>query len=213
MQARIVLVDDHELVRAGICSLLLSAGHQVVAEGSDGDQVECLIEAHNPDVVMLELTLRRFSGLEALAVVRRRWPTLPVILLSMHNTRDCAARAMQIGASGYLLKDCTVIELQLSLQAVLGGHRYLSPGVADLVINTGDGQAVADPSKVLTSRQLEVLLWLVKGKSNKEIAFLLKVSVKTVDAHRAQLMARLEIHDVAGLVLYALRRGIIKLDE
>ncbi|MDF3195055.1 MAG: DNA-binding response regulator [Gammaproteobacteria bacterium HGW-Gammaproteobacteria-13] len=213
MSARVVLVDDHELVRAGIRSLLIEAGYQVVAEGSDGDQVEALVESHQPDVLLLDLTMRRCSGLEALTMVRSRWPQLPVILLSMHDTRDYVLKAMQMGASGYLLKDAAVIELQLALQSVLGGHRYLSPRVAGQVIDAASGRGGEDPLELLTSRQQEVLYWLAKGKSNKEVAFILNLSVKTVDTHRAQIMERLAIRDLAGLVMYALRRGIIKLDD
>lgn len=213
MSARVVLVDDHELVRAGIRSLLIEAGYEVVGEGSDGDQVEALVESHQPDVLLLDLTMRRCSGLEALTMVRSRWPGLPVILLSMHDTRDYVLKAMQMGASGYLLKDAAVIELQLALQSVLGGHRYLSPRVAGQVIDAASGRGGEDPLELLTSRQQEVLYWLAKGKSNKEVAFILNLSVKTVDTHRAQIMERLAIRDLAGLVMYALRRGIIKLDE
>ena len=213
MSARVVLVDDHELVRAGIRSLLHEAGYAVVAEGSDGDQVEALVEQHQPDVLLLDLTMRRCSGLEALTMVRSRWAELPVILLSMHDTRDYVLKAMQMGASGYLLKDAAVIELQLALQSVLGGHRYLSPRVAGQVIDAASGRSGEDPLELLTCRQQEVLYWLAKGKSNKEVAFILNLSVKTVDTHRAQIMERLAIRDLAGLVMYALRRGIIKLDE
>lgn len=213
MSARVVLVDDHELVRAGIRSLLLEAGYQVVAEGSDGDQVEALIEAHEPDVLLLDLTMRRCSGMEALARVRSRWPQLPVILLSMHDTRDYVLKAMQAGAAGYLLKDAAVIELQLALQSVLAGHRYLSPRVAGQVIDAASSADEPAGSDALTSRQQEVLYWLVRGKSNKEVAFILNLSVKTVDTHRAQIMERLGIRDLAGLVMYALRSGMLKLDE
>jgi len=212
MSARVVLVDDHELVRAGIRSLLVQAGYQVVAEGSDGDQVEALVEAHEPDVLLLDLTMRRCSGMEALAVVRSRWPRLPVILLSMHDTRDYVLKAMQAGAAGYLLKDAAVIELQLALQSVLAGHRYLSPRVAGQVIDAASGEEEAS-TELLTSRQQEVLYWLVRGKSNKEVAFILNLSVKTVDTHRAQIMERLGIRDLAGLVMYALRSGMLKLEE
>ncbi|HLD68238.1 MAG TPA: response regulator transcription factor, partial [Pseudomonas sp.] len=141
------------------------------------------------------------------------WAKLPVILLSMHDTRDYVIKAMRLGASGYLLKDAAVIELQLALQAVLEGHRYLSPRVAGQVIEAASGVVVEAPLELLTLRQQEVLYWLVKGKSNKEIAFILNLSVKTVDTHRAQIMDRLGIRDLVGLVMYALRRGIIKLDE
>ncbi|RON67164.1 response regulator transcription factor [Pseudomonas fluorescens] len=213
MSVRIVLVDDHELVRAGIRSLLLEAGYLVVAEGDDGDQVEPLIEAHFPDVLLLDLTMRRCSGLEALTRLRQRWPQLPVILLSMHDTRDYVIKSIQMGASGYLLKDAAEIELKLAVQAVLGGHRYLSPRVAGQIIEAAAGQAMNPSFERLTFRQQEVLYWLVKGKSNKEIAFIFGLSVKTVNTHRAQIMERLGIRDIAGLVFYALRSEIITLNE
>lgn len=213
MSVRIVLVDDHELVRAGIRSLLLEAGYLVVAEGDDGDQVEPLIETYLPDVLMLDLTMRRCSGLEALTRLRLRWPMLPVILLSMHDTRDYVIKAVQTGASGYLLKDAAEIELRLAVQAVLSGHRYLSPRVAGQVIDAAAGQVMDPPFERLTFRQQEVLYWLVKGKSNKEIAFIFGLSVKTVNTHRAQIMERLGIRDIAGLVFYALRSEIITLND
>ncbi|MBM7059117.1 response regulator transcription factor [Pseudomonas sp. UL073] len=213
MPGRVVLVDDHELVRAGIRSLLMDAGYQVVAEGNDGDQVVDLLERHTPDVLLLDLTMRRCSGLEALTLVRARWPRLPVILLSMHDTRDYVLQAMQKGASGYLLKDAAVVELSLALQAVLDGHCYLSPRVASQVVEAASAQTQAAPADELSARQREVLYWLAKGKSNKEIAQLLELSVKTVDTHRAQLMDRLNVRDLPGLVRYALRRGIIGLDD
>ncbi|MCY1362705.1 Transcriptional regulatory protein DegU [compost metagenome] len=193
--------------------MLIEAGYDVVAEGADGDQVEALVEAHSPDVLLLDLTMRRCSGLEALTIVRSRWQDLPVILLSMHDTRDYVVKAMQMGATGYLLKDAAVVELQLSIEAVIGGHRYLSPRVAGQVIDALSRPAVEAPVEQLTGRQQEVLYWLARGKSNKEIAFILNLSAKTVDTHRAQIMDRLGIRDLAGLVRYALRRGIIKLDE
>ncbi|WP_271412270.1 response regulator [Pseudomonas sp. Q1-7] len=191
----------------------MEAGYEVVAEGNDGDQVEALVESHDPDVLMLDLTMRRRSGLEALSIVRSRWPELPVILLSMHDTRDYVVKAMQMGATGYLLKDAAVVELQLSIQSVLGGHRYLSPRVAGQVIDALSRPVSEAPAEQLTSRQQEVLYWLARGKSNKEIAFILNLSAKTVDTHRAQIMERLGIRDLAGLVRYALRKGVIKLDE
>ncbi|MDB6141887.1 MAG: response regulator containing a CheY-like receiver domain and an DNA-binding domain [Pseudomonas sp.] len=213
MSVRVVLVDDHELVRAGIRSLLLDAGYLVVAEGDDGDQVESLIETYLPDVLLLDLTMRRCSGLEALTRLRQRWPVLPVILLSMHDTRDYVIKAIQMGASGYLLKDAAEIELKLAVQAVLGGHRYLSPRVAGQVIEAASGQVMNPPFERLTFRQQEVLYWLVKGKSNKEIAFMFGLSVKTVNTHRAQIMERLGIRDIVGLVFYALRCEIITLND
>lgn len=213
MSVRIVLVDDHNLVRAGIRVLLEDWGYSVVAEGCDGDDVERLLELHRPDVLLMDITMERLSGLEALKCLRVRWPALPVILLSMHDTRDFVLKAMQEGASAYLLKDAAEVELRMAIQAVLSGHRYLSPKISSRVIEAMNTQGSEPEEATLTTRQREVLYWLVKGKTNKEIAYQLNLSVKTVDAHRAQLMVRLNIRDLASLVVYAIRQGILDLDK
>lgn len=214
MSARIVLIDDHTLVRAGIRALLEELDYQVVAEGNDGDQAVALLQQHQPDALIMDITMQRTSGFEALSAVRAQWPTLPVMLLSMHDTRDFVLKAMQLGASAYLLKDAAELELQLALRSILGGHRYLSPRISGQLIEALNSPApVAVAEEALTNRQREVLYWLAKGKSNKEIAFTLGLSVKTVDTHRAQLMERLGIRDLAGLVIYAVRQGVIKVDN
>ena len=214
MSARIVLIDDHTLVRAGIRALLEELDYQVVAEGNDGDQAVALLQQHQPDALIMDITMQRTSGFEALSAVRAQWPTLPVMLLSMHDTRDFVLKAMQLGASAYLLKDAAELELQLALRSILGGHRYLSPRISGQLIEALNSPTpVAVAEEALTNRQREVLYWLAKGKSNKEVAFILNLSVKTVDTHRAQIMERLAIRDLAGLVMYALRRGIISLDD
>lgn len=214
MGARIVLIDDHTLVRAGIRALLEELDYQVVAEGNDGDQAVALLQQHQPDALIMDITMQRTSGFEALSAVRAQWPTLPVMLLSMHDTRDFVLKAMQLGASAYLLKDAAELELQLALRSILGGHRYLSPRISGQLIEALNSPApVTVAEEALTNRQREVLYWLAKGKSNKEIAFTLGLSVKTVDTHRAQLMERLGIRDLAGLVIYAVRQGVIKVDN
>ncbi|MGE8065866.1 response regulator [Pseudomonas sp. NPDC089569] len=213
MTVRIVLVDDHNLVRAGIRVLLEDWGYSVVAEGCDGDDVERLLALHKPDILLMDITMERLSGLEALSKLRVHWPSLPVILLSMHDTRDFVLKAMQMGASAYLLKDAAEVELRMAIQAVLNGHRYLSPKISGRVIEAMNTQGAEPEEATLTARQREVLYWLVNGKTNKEIAYQLNLSVKTVDAHRAQLMVRLNIRDLAGLVVYAIRHGILDLDK
>lgn len=213
MTVRIVLVDDHNLVRAGIRVLLEDWGYSVVAEGCDGDDVERLLQQHKPDILLMDITMERLSGLEALTNLRVHWPALPVILLSMHDTRDFVLRAMQVGASAYLLKDAAEVELRMAIQAVLSGHRYLSPRISGRVIEAMNTQGSEPGEATLTARQREVLYWLANGKTNKEIAYQLNLSVKTVDAHRAQLMVRLNIRDLAGLVVYAIRQGILELDK
>jgi DNA-binding NarL/FixJ family response regulator len=213
MNVRIVLVDDHNLVRAGIRVLLEDWGYSVVAEGCDGDDVERLLQLHQPDVLLMDITMERLSGLDALKRLRIQWPKLPVILLSMHDTRDFVLKAMQEGASAYLLKDAAEVELRMAIQAVLSGHRYLSPKISGRVIEAMNAPSAEPEEVTLTARQREVLYWLVNGKTNKEIAYQLNLSVKTVDAHRAQLMVRLNIRDLAGLVVYAIRQGILDLDK
>ncbi|MDB6141900.1 MAG: Response regulator containing a CheY-like receiver domain and an DNA-binding domain [Pseudomonas sp.] len=213
MSIRIVLVDDHNLVRAGIRVLLEDWGYTVVAEGRDGDDVERLLEVHQPDVVLMDITMERLSGLDALKKLRVKWPLLPVILLSMHDTRDFVLKAIEYGASAYLLKDAAEVELRMAIEAVLSGHRYLSPKISGRVIEAMNTRGTVPEAASLTERQREVLYWLVKGKTNKEIAYQLKLSVKTVDAHRAQLMVRLNIRDLAGLVVFAIRQGILELDK
>lgn len=214
MSARIVLIDDHTLVRAGIRALLEELDYQVVAEGNDGDQAVTLLQQHQPDALIMDITMQRTSGFDALSAVRAQWPALPVMLLSMHDTRDFVLKAMQLGASAYLLKDAAELELQLALRSILGGHRYLSPRISGQLIEALNNPApAAVAEETLTNRQREVLYWLAKGKSNKEIAFTLGLSVKTVDTHRAQLMERLGIRDLAGLVIYAVRQGVIKVDN
>lgn len=213
MTIRIVLVDDHNLIRAGLRALLVEKGYSVVAEGCDGEEVEALLAGCQADVLLMDIEMKRLSGLDALKRVRARWPELPVILLSMHDARDLVVEAMKAGVSGYLLKDAVDMELKLALDAVMQGQRYLSPKVSNRIIEALEASGSRSPKHALTHRQREVLYWLAQGKANKEVAYLLGISVKTVDAHRAQLMERLGIRDLAGLVVYAIRNDIITFKE
>jgi DNA-binding NarL/FixJ family response regulator len=209
---RVVLIDDHTLVRAGLRGLIDDLSHYVVvAEGSDGDQALPLIEQHAPDVLIMDISMQRVSGLDALDAIRARWPQLPVIMLSMHALREYAVRALRVGAAAYLLKEAAETELELALDAALAGEQYLSPKISTSVYEALTPQAGAVPP--LTERQHEVLRLLALGYATKEIAFQLQLSAKTVETHRAQIMVRLGIRDVAGLVVYAIRHGIISLDE
>lgn len=209
---RVLLIDDHTLVRAGLRALIDELpGFAVVAEGADGDEAVALVEQHRPDVVILDISMQRVSGLDALSLLRERWPDLRVIILSMHAQRDVVMRAIRGGASAYLLKEAAETELELALKAVLAGQQYLSPPVSGAVIDSllQREQPVGD---VLTARQREVLRLLALGRNTKEIAYELSLSVKTVESHRAQIMERLGVRDLASLVVYAIRNGIIELD-
>jgi DNA-binding NarL/FixJ family response regulator len=212
---RVVLADDHTLVRAGMRTLLQSLpGIEVVAEAQNGRDVLRLIEQHRPDVVMMDISMPELNGLEATARVARDWPGVRVIILSMHATEEYVCQALRAGAAGYLLKDADTAELELAVKSIARGESYLSPAVSrhvigDYIRRTG---SESNTLELLTPRQREVLQLVAEGNSTKEIARKLHVSVKTVETHRLQLMERLDIHDIASLVRYALRVGLIKPD-
>ncbi|HSB95234.1 MAG TPA: response regulator transcription factor [Spongiibacteraceae bacterium] len=213
MTTRVLLIDDHTLVRAGLRALIDDLrDFSVVAEGADGDQAVPLVLAHQPDVVIMDISMQRVSGLDALALLRQQWPQLPIIMLSMHAARDLVMRAIRAGASAYLLKEAAETELELALSAVLAGQQYLSPAVSGAVIDSLLKRAEPVESEALTARQREVLRLLALGKNTKEVAYELSLSVKTVESHRAQIMERLAIRDLASLVVYAIRQGIIQLE-
>jgi DNA-binding NarL/FixJ family response regulator len=210
---RVVLADDHTLVRAGIRSLLERIpGIEVVGEADTGLEALALIGAHQPDVVLVDIAMPGLNGLDVATRVARDWPQVRVIVLSVHANEEYVARALRAGAVGYLLKDSATAELDLALEAVCRGETYLSPAISRAVISgylarhAGAGRGTESP---LTPRQREILTLLAGGKSTKEIAGVLSLSAKTVETHRAQLMERLNIHDVPGLVKYALHLGLI----
>jgi DNA-binding NarL/FixJ family response regulator len=213
---RVLLADDHALVRAGIRSLLEKmTGIEVVAEAGDGREALELIKKQLPNVVLMDIAIPELNGLEALARTTKEFSSIKVIILSMHANEEYVLQALRAGASGYLLKDAAVAELELALGAVTRGETYLSPRISQRIIGSylerlGTERPVREE---LTSRQREIVQLIAEGNSTKEIAFLLKVSVKTVEAHRAQLMERLGIHDVAGLVRYAMRVGLVPPEE
>ena len=213
---RLLLADDHALVRAGFRSLLEKmTGVEVVAEASDGREALELIKKKLPNLVLMDIAMPGLNGLEALARTTKEFTAMKVIILSMHANEEYALQALRAGACGYLLKDGAVAELELALRVVTRGETYLSPRISKRVIDgylerLGNQSA---PGGLLTARQREILQLIAEGQSTKEIAFLLGVSVKTVEAHRAQLMLRLGIHDVAGLVRYAMRVGLVPPEE
>lgn len=209
---RVLLADDHRLVRAGFRSLLKKMPSvEVVGEARDGREALELIGKHRPDVVFMDIAMPRMSGLEAMARAHRRFPKIKVLILSMHENEEYVMRALRAGASGYLIKDAAVGELARAIRAVVKGKSYFSPQVSKRAIANYlariDGNNKT-PEK-LTSRQREILQLIAEGNSTKEIAFSLGLSGKTVDAHRAQLMKKLGIHDLPGLVRYAMRVGLV----
>ena len=211
-----VLVDDHALVRAGLRALLQKLpGVEVVAEAVDGREALVAIKAFKPDVVLMDISMPGLNGLEAAAVATRDYPESRVLILSAHSSEEYVGQALRAGASGYLLKDAATVELELAIMAVARGETYLSPAVSKHVISNYVRRVGGEAGslELLTPRQRETLQLVAEGKSTKEIARILHVSVKTIETHRAQLMDRLDIHDVAGLVRFALRVGLVKNDE
>jgi DNA-binding NarL/FixJ family response regulator len=213
---RVILAEDHALVRAGFRALLAAIpGVTVVAEAGDGREALSVIEAHLPDVAVVDITMPGLNGIQLITQLRIGHPHVRVIVLSMHDNEEYVRQALQAGAAGYLLKDSSLIELELAVRAVARGGSYLSPMVSRHVVSdylrrTSVGDGVSDG---LTARQREILQLIAEGQTNQQMATSLNLSVKTIETHRAQLMGRLDIHDVAGLVRYAIRSGLIPADR
>jgi DNA-binding NarL/FixJ family response regulator len=213
---RVLLADDHALVRAGIRSLLENMTFvEVVNEAGDGREALQMVKAHSPNIVLMDIAMAGLNGLEAAARITKEFTGVKVIILSMHANEEYVTQALRAGASGYLLKDAATAELKLAVQAVSQGKIYLSPGVSKGVVDNFLERAATNqgPLEHLTPRQREILQMVAEGKTTKEIAFVLNLSIKTVETHRAQLMDRLGIHDVPGLVRYAMRIGLISGDR
>jgi len=212
MAIRVLLADDHTIFREGLRSLLERMPEVTVAcEAGDGREALELIEKERPDIAVIDITMPGLSGLEVAARAKRASPDTKVIILSMHAREVYVAQALRGGVVGYLLKDSAASELALALRSVARGETYLSPAISKHVVGgfLHGTQGEADPLAGLTPRQREILQLIAEGKANKEIASDLGLSVKTVEAHRAQLMDRLGIHDVAGLVKLAIRAGLV----
>jgi DNA-binding NarL/FixJ family response regulator len=211
---RLLLADDHILVRAGLRSLLDGIpGVTVVAEADNGEQAVTLAAEHRPDVALLDITMPGMNGLQAAEKIIRDLPEIRIIILSMHASEEYVRQALKLGVSGYLLKDAATLELHAALEAVSSGATYLSPRITSQVLQSkGLRQTEPHGQSALTPRQIEVLKLLALGKSVKEIAFELQLSPKTVETHRAQIMEKLDTRDLASLVRFAIRTGLISAD-
>jgi DNA-binding NarL/FixJ family response regulator len=210
---RVLLADDHVLVRAGIRALVEAIdGMQIVAEASHGREAVALAREHAPDIVIMDISMKELNGIEATQAIASSMPSVKVLILSMHAAEEFVRRAMKAGASGYVVKDSAPMELRMALDALSRGEMYVSSRVSRHLVSAltdGGGESSLD---TLTLRQREVLQMIAEGNSTKEIAAILEVSAKTVETHRAAIMARLGIHDIAGLVMYAARNKLVMLD-
>lgn len=213
---RVILADDHPVVRAGVRMLLEGLDRiDVVAEAEDGHEAIRLIRDHRPDIVFMDISMPRLRGVEAAQHIARAFPDVCVIMLSVHKNEEYVRQALRAGAAGYLLKDADPEEYKRAIEAVMSGGSYLSPEVTRRVIEgfvekADSGQSPLDQ---LTSRQKEILQLIAEGNSNREIAGLLHLSIKTVETHRSQLMKQLDIHEIAGLTRFAIRTGLVSPEQ
>jgi two-component system, NarL family, response regulator NreC len=209
MPVRVVLADDHALVRQGIKSVLEREGLQVVAEASDGQEAIRQAKALAPDVVVMDIGMPTLNGMDAARELGRCCPKTKSILLTQHDEDQYVSEALSAGVRGYVLKSQVASDLIQAIQQVLRGQVYLSPGISAAVMAAvqSKGQRPADP---LTARERQVLQLIAEGKSTKDVASLLGVSVKTAESHRSRLMQKLDIHETASLVRYAVKRGLVQ---
>jgi len=212
---RVLLADDHVLVRAGSRTLLEKIPNvKVVAEAASGREALEMVKTKLPDLVLMDIAMADLNGLDALSRIAKDFADVSVMILSAHANEEYVIRALRSGATGYLLKDAATAELELAISSVREGKTYLSPSISRTAIDSylermGD---VVSPLEQLTSRQREILQLIGEGKNTKQIAFNLEISIKTVESHRLQLMERLRIHDVPGLVRFAIRTGLVSVD-
>jgi len=204
---RVVLADDHDLVRSGIKALLgMVSDVQVIAEARNGTELVTLVESLLPDVVMTDIAMPGMDGIAAIEEIHRRHPDVLLLVLSMYDSVDVVKRAVAAGAAGYVMKDAPAHELGQSVRSAMATGSYFSPAIAQRLLQPSDGGGNDD----LTTRQIEILKLIAMGKASKEIAFELGLSPKTVDVHRARIMERLRLNDIASLTRYAVRKGLVK---
>lgn len=203
---RVIIADDHPLFRKGVKELLRKTDDiEVIGEAGDGYEALRLAKGMQPDIVLLDIAMSGLNGIDTAIRIKKDFPAMRTVMLSMHTSEEYVSRAMRAGASGYILKGSDIDELEYAIRKVFHGKTYLKRP-AETGCNTGSD---ISPYEVLTARQREVLQLIAEGCSTKEVAARLCISVKTADVHRMQLMKRLDIHDTAGLVRYAVRTGII----
>jgi DNA-binding NarL/FixJ family response regulator len=211
MEPRIVIIDDHPLLRAGLKSGLEQQGFHVVGEAEDGRQGAKIIEKLKPQAVITDISMPNRNGIEFTRETHRLFPDVKVLIVSMHNETQLIMEAFAAGACGYLLKDAALVEVGTALRSILSGRKYIAPDIADAVL----GRALAHWSSEsrceylgISTREREVLQLVAEGKSTKEIAAKLYVSIKTVETHRRQIMNRLSLSSIAQLTKFAIREGI-----
>ncbi|MBI4464793.1 MAG: response regulator transcription factor [Acidobacteria bacterium] len=211
---RILLADDHRIVRQGLRRILEEHPQiEVVAEASDGREAVQLAQEKKPDVVVMDIAMPHLNGMEATRQILRRLPSTKVLVLSMYSDESYVVQVLEAGAKGYLLKDSADTELVQAVQAVRNGKSFFSPLISKILLDEYVGQLqekkITDRYELLTEREREILQLIAEGKTSREIAELLNVSVSTVDTHRGHIMEKLDLHNPYEVVLYAVRKGLI----
>ncbi len=209
---RVLLVDDHAILRQGLRAILDAAFDiQVVGEAGEGQEALCLIRELHPDVVLMDISMPGMNGLTATRYIRENFPDVKVIVLTQHKSLDYVKPLMAVGASGYVLKQNADVDLINVVRAVYRGQTFITPELADALAQARvEGDEYDDSLEKLTPREREVLVLIALGHTTKEIAEILMISPKTVDVHRTQLMKKLDLHNVADLTRYAIRKGLVE---
>jgi len=205
----ILIVDDHPIFRQGLKFLLEKDGYTVVGEGADGMEAVRLAEKFRPDIVMLDFSMPRLNGLDAAREIRRVSPRSKVILLTAHREEQYVLEAISAGIKAYVLKSEAATALGEAIHEVTRGNAYLSPSIARFAVDSCVGRSAAGPLEVLSPRELQVLKLIAEGNTTREVASELNLTVKTAESYRTALMSKLDIHETASLVRYAVRRGLI----
>lgn len=210
----IVIVEDHRILREGLRSLLSSnLDFKIVGEAEDGRDAIKRVEECRPDLVLMDLSMPKMDGLDAIGEIKRRCPDTKLLVLTVHKAEEYVFESLKAGADGYLLKDASFEELNLAIQKVLEGKPYLSPGISGGLVKGylegRGGRGAASRSETLTQRERQILKLIAEGHKNKEIADYLCISIKTVEKHRANLMKKLDLHNVSAITSYALDKGLV----
>jgi len=211
---RIVLAEDHTILREGLRALLSAdPNFEIIGEAQNGREAVRCVEKLEPDLLLMDLSMPRMSGMDAIREIKRRYPEVKIIALTVHKTEEYLLTTLKAGADGYVLKDATHEELVMAIKNVMGGKSYLSPGVSEKVIvgylEGRESNRSASPWETLSQREREVLKLIAEGFKNKEIAEDLCISLKTVEKHRANLMKKLDLHNAAALTVYAVQKGLV----
>lgn len=222
---RILIADDHAVVRSGLKMLLRShAGFSIVAEAADGEEAVRLVNRHRPDLAILDISMPKLDGIAATKEIKQANPGTVVLILSVHKNEEYAYQVLKAGASGYILKNAGKREIFDAIRSALSGERSFSPDISNIIVNgfvkrsgekepPGSGRQQTGVHKDLTKREVEILKFIAQGLTSRQIAARLFLSFRTVNTHRANLMQKLDIHDTAGLVRYALNAGLITLER